>query len=136
MPAGERATLEVIERQPRLRRVGLMDIDLPTLAYWQGRSVEARVSAVLAQLADLRRQIAGAESDQRRLALEAQALEREQARLVNLIVQLGDDSQANRERRARVDAIDREIAAAQAGQAAAAQQATDLRQRIAALIGA
>lgn len=133
--AGERATLTVTERQPRLRRVGLMDIDLPTLAFWQSRSVDPAVTAVLAQVAELRGQISAAEADQRRLASEAQTLEREQARLVNLIVQLGDDSQANRERRARVDAIDREIAAAQAGQATAAQRVTDLRREIATLIG-
>jgi predicted nucleic acid-binding Zn-ribbon protein len=90
----------------------------------------------LRQLADLRRQITEAESDQRRLASEAQTLEREQARLVNLIVQLGDDSAANRDRRARVDAIDAEITRAQGASAEAAARITDLRRQIAALIGA
>lgn len=134
--AGERASLTVTERQPRLRRVGVMDMDLGTLAYWEGRAEDPRVRDVLAQVATLRRAITEAETEQRRQANEAQTLEREQQRLVSLIVQLGDDSQANRERRARVDAIDGAIATAQASGAAAAQRAVDLRARIAALIGA
>jgi len=133
--AGERASLTVTERQPRLRRVGLMDIDLPTLAVWESRALTDDIRATLRDLADLRRQITDAEAEARRLAGSVQGLEREQARLVNLIVQLGDDSQANRERRARVDAIDAEIAAAQRGVEAQQQRATDLRARITALIG-
>lgn len=133
--AGERASLTVIERQPRLRRVGLMDIDLPTLAVWESRALTPEIRATLRQLADLRRQITDAEAEARRLAGSVQGLEREQARLVNLIVQLGDDSQANRERRARVDAIDAEIAAAQRGVEAQQQRAADLRARITTLIG-
>ncbi len=133
--AGERASLTVTERQPRLRRVGLMDIDLPTLAYWQGRSPDPQVTGVLARLADLRTQIADAETRQRNLAGQVQTLEREQQRLVSLIVQLGDDSQANRDRRARVDAIDGQIADAQSASDAARQQAQELRAQINALIG-
>ncbi len=133
--AGERASLTVTERQPRIRRVGLMDIDLGTLAFWQGRALDPQVRATLEQLAGLRRQITEAENEQRRTAGEVQNLEREQARLVNLIVQLGDDSQANRERRARVDTIDREIAAMQDNAAAAARRVTDLRAQITTLIG-
>lgn len=134
--AGESASLTVTEHQPRLRRVGLLDIDLNTLAFWQSRATDPQIGGVLAQLADLRGQITEAEGDQRRLATLIQTLEGEQARLVNLIVQLGDDSQANRNRRARVDAIDAEIARAQAGRDAAAARITALRQQIAALIGA
>ena len=134
--AGERASLTVTERQPRLRRVGLLDIDLPTLAVWESRATDPALRDTLRQLADLRRQITEAETDQRRLANESQTLEREQARLVNLIVQLGDDSAANRDRRARVDAIDAEITRAQTASAEAAARITDLRRQIAALIGA
>ena len=134
--AGERASLTVTERQPRQRRVGLMDIDMNTLAFWEGRAIDDTVRATLRSLATLRTQITEAEAEQRRLGAEAQLLEREQSRLVNLIVQLGDDSQANRERRARVDAIDAEIARAQAGTTAQAERITDLHRQIAALIGA
>jgi hypothetical protein len=136
VPAGERASLTVTERQPRMRRVGLLDIDLNTLAFWESRSIDPQVRATLAQLADLRGQITTAEQEQRRLDGEIQTLEREQARLVNLIVQLGDDSQANRDRRARVDTIDTEIRRAQGNRAAAADRVTALRQQIATLIGA
>ncbi|MCL4674689.1 MAG: hypothetical protein KJZ59_01350 [Pararhodobacter sp.] len=136
VPAGDRASLTVTERQPRTRRVGLLDIDLNTLAFWESRSVDPQVRALLAQLGALRGQITAAEQEQRRLDGAVQTLEREQARLVNLIVQLGDDSQANRDRRARVDTIDTEIRRAQDSRAAAADRVTDLRQQIAALIGA
>ncbi|WP_417587752.1 hypothetical protein [Pararhodobacter oceanensis] len=136
VPAGERASLTVTERQPRLRRVGLMDIDLNTLAFWESRSVDPQIRALLAELAELRGQISEAETERRRLAEEIQSAEREQSRLVSLIVQLGDDSQANRGRRSRVDAIDAEIAQAQDQREAAAARVTALRARIAELIGA
>lgn len=133
--AGERASLTVTERQPRLRRVGLMDIDLPTLAFWQSRSTDAGVTQTLVTLADLRRQITEAELAQRNLGSEILTLEREQARLVNLIVQLGDDSQANRDRRARVDAIDAQITTNQAITNAARLRVDALRGQIRDLIG-
>ncbi|MCA2012543.1 hypothetical protein LCM17_13695 [Cereibacter sphaeroides] len=133
--AGERASLSVTERQPRTRQMGVMDMDLPTLAYWQGRTEDAGLRDTLARAAAMRQQILDAENEQRRLSGEMQTLEREQQRLVSLIVQLGDDSQANRERRARVDAIDAEITAAREASAAAAQRATTLRGDLAELIG-
>lgn len=132
--AGERASLTVTERQPRLRRMGVIDMDLNTLAYWEGRAEDAQVKELLAQVGQLRRQILEAENEQRRQAGEVQTLEREQQRLVSLIVQLGDDSQANRERRARVDAIDGAITEAQAASEAAAQSAVELRAQISALL--
>lgn len=132
--AGERASLTVTERQPRLRRMGVIDMDLNTLAYWEGRAEDAQVRELLAQVGQLRREILDAENEQRRQAGEVQTLEREQQRLVSLIVQLGDDSQANRDRRARVDAIDGAIAEAQAASEAAAQNAVNLRARISALL--
>src|SRR5690606_19536223 len=60
--AGERASLTVIERQPRLRRVVMMDMDLPTLAYWEGRAVDPQVRNLLGQLSQLRREIQDAET--------------------------------------------------------------------------
>ncbi|MEZ5752589.1 MAG: hypothetical protein R3D60_11690, partial [Paracoccaceae bacterium] len=42
VPAGETRSLTVTERQPRLRRVGLMDNDSGTLGYWLSRSTDAR----------------------------------------------------------------------------------------------
>ena len=135
VPAGERASLTVTERQPRLRRVGLMDIDLNTLAFWESRSIDPQIRATLAQLADLRGQITLAEQDQRRMTGHIQDLVSEQSRLVDLIVQLGDDSQTNQRRRVRVDTIDTEILAAQAVKDHAAERVIVLRNQISALIG-
>ncbi|MFN3953435.1 MAG: hypothetical protein ACK4LQ_03220 [Pararhodobacter sp.] len=109
VPAGETVTHAVAERQPRLRRVALIDADLPVLAQWESRASDPALRARLAELGALRRQIAEAETRLRHGAEDARALETEQDRLVNLIVQLGDDSSANRDRRARVDAIDGEL---------------------------
>lgn len=132
--AGERASLTVTERQPRTRRVVLGDLDLNTLAYWQGRTDDPAIRETIGRIVSLRQQISATETEQRRLAGVAQDLEREQARLVNLIVQLGDDSGANRERRARVDAIDAEISATQEAGAQAAQRLQDLNRELAAII--
>lgn len=134
LPAGETINHVVTERQPRLRRVGLMDIDLPTLALWEQRATDPALQETLAELGALRTGITEANTRQRRATEQAEALESEQARLVNLIVQLGDDSSANRERRARVDAIDAEIATAQEVRRAAAEEVDNLRAQIEALL--
>lgn len=134
LPAGETIDHVVTERQPRLRRVGLMDIDLPTLAIWEQRATDPALQETLSELAALRTAITEANTRQRRADEQIDGLEREQARLVNLIVQLGDDSSANRERRARVDAIDAEIAAAEDTKRAAADAIDRLRARIEALL--
>lgn len=134
VPAGESVIHTVTERQPRLRRVGLLDIDLPTLALWEQRAVDPALRTTLAELAGLRNAISEAETRQRRAAEQIAEVEREQARLVNLIVQLGDDSSANRDRRARVDAIDAEITALEAERREAASQIDALRRQIGDLL--
>ena len=134
LPEGEVVTHVVTERQPRLRRVALLDIDLPVLAQWESRASNPELRALLAELAGLRGAITEATSRQHRAVEEIAELEREQARLVNLIVQLGDDSSANRDRRARVDAIDAEIAAAEATRRAAGEEIDRLRARIGDLL--
>ncbi|MBN8290755.1 hypothetical protein JI664_02140 [Rhodobacter sp. NTK016B] len=136
VPAGERAQLVVTERQPRTRRVGVLDMDVATLAYWEGRAVSDEVRETLGRIAELRREVLDNENAQRRLAGEVQALEREQQRLVSLIVQLGDDSQANRERRARVDTIDTEITDAREASDAAGERVETLRAQIREIVGA
>ncbi len=132
---GVRARLTVIERQPQRRRLAVADLDTATLIAWAGRSPDAALAARLTRIADLRREVAEAEQALRRSQNDSLEREREQTRLVNLIVQLGDDSAANRERRARVDAIDAELAAAAAERAALGDRITALRARIAAEIG-
>jgi len=134
--AGERASLTVTERQPRLRRIAVADLDTPLLLDWAGRSPDAALAARLREVAGLRADLAEAEQAIRRSQADSAEREREQARLVGLIVQLGDDSAANRERRARVDAIDADLTAAAVLRAELAQRIEALRARIAALIAA
>jgi len=138
LPVAEGATesLVVTERQPRVRRMAVADMDTAMVIAWAGQSPDAELRDRLNRIADLRRQIAEAEQAIRRSQAEGGEMEREQARLVNLIVQLGDDSAANRDRRARVDAIDAALAAAAAARADLADRLTDLRARMAALIDA
>jgi hypothetical protein len=131
---GERARLVVTERQPRQRRLAVADMDTATLIAWQGRTPDAALAARLGRIAELRQQVAATEQALRRSQNDSLEREREQARLVNLIVQLGDDSAANRDRRARVDAIDAELAAAADDRARLAAQIEDLRRQIAELI--
>jgi hypothetical protein len=134
LPEGETRVLEVNERQPRLRRIGLIDMDLPTLAFWEGQSIDAGTRTLLRELASLR-----AEQAEARRALDtgiraASALEQEQRRLVDLIVQLGDENTAPGSRRARVDAIDGELDAMAAQKQALEAAMTDLDRRIRALV--
>ena len=131
---GETVTLQVTETQPIARSFALLDMDEPTLAYWQGVSPDAATRALLAELATLR----AAQGELRRArdagSRAAGALEQEQRRLVDLIVQLGDANTAPGSRRARVDAIDAELVALAAAQAAREGELADLDRRIRALI--
>ena len=113
LPAGAEVVHVVGERQPRLRRLAVADMDIPTLAQWEGRSPDPDLRERLAEIAALRRDIVEAETGRARAEAEIAALEREQTRLVDLIVRLDDDSAANRARRARVDALDEKIAQAE-----------------------
>ena len=134
VPQGERVSLTVTERQPRQRRIVVADIDTPTLLSWQGRSPDPALAARLGEVAGLRQQIAETEQAIRQSQNTALEREREQTRLVDLIVRLGDDSAANRDRRARVDAIDAELVAGTAERAALAERLNALRAQIAALV--
>lgn len=128
LPRDAEVSHVVRERQPRLRRLAVVDMDLPTLAQWEARTADPNLRERLAALAGLRRALVEAETAIERAETEIAALEREQARLVGLIVQLDDDTEATRARRARVDLLDREIAAAE-------QARRELAARIDALRG-
>lgn len=134
LPQGESAELTVTERQPRLRRLMVADLDGADLLAWAGRSADPATAERLGRIADLRREIAAVEQALRRNAEARETAEREQARLVGLIVQLGDDSAATRDRRARVDALDLDLAEALAARAELEALLDDLRARMAALI--
>ena len=135
VPAGAHVSLDVRERQPRQRRVAVMDIDLPTLAAWQGRAEDPALRARLSEIAALRGRIVAAERAVERLRARAADLREEQDRLVGLIVQLGEASAATPERRDRVDAIDAEIAAAREEMQALGDEAAQARARIDTLLG-
>ena len=110
VPAGEIVMREVVETRMIGSEIALLPLDVDALASWSSRVPDPDLRAVLEQLQDLRSE----ESLLRREIAQAQAREAElvgdQDRLVGLIVQLGDDSPATRERRDRVDAIEAEIA--------------------------
>lgn len=133
--AGETVTFEVTERQPRRREVALARVDSAQLALWMQQAPDAGTRALLADLAALRRDLAEAQREARRLRGEAEALIAEQARLVDLIVALDDDTAASRDRRARVDALDARITEATDTARATEVRAADLERRIADLIG-
>lgn len=135
LPAGERTSHIVRERQPRLRRIAVMDIDLPTLAAWEGRAEDPAVQARLAEISALRGRIVAAERAGNRLRERVADLRDEQDRLVNLIVQLGEGSAATSDRRERVDRIDAEIEATRAEIRSAADDAAAARARIDSLLG-
>jgi hypothetical protein len=130
LPRGAEVTQIVRERQPRLRRLAVVDMDLPTLAEWERRAEDPELGEQLAELAQLRREIVEAEAAIRRTAEEIAALEREQSRLVDLIVRLDDDTDATRARRTRVDLLDSEIAAAEAARRELTARIDTLRQEL------
>ena len=117
VPQGEITTFDVVETRTTRTQLALLDLSPDDLAYWEGRMPAPETRALFAYLRDLRRK----EADLRaRIATTEQAeatLIADQDRLARLIVQLGDDSGMNSERRARVDAIDAEIDAVRAERA-------------------
>ena len=134
LPAGAEVMHVVRERQPRLRRLAVADMDIPTLAQWEARSPDPDPRERLAEIAGLRREVVEAEAGRDRAEAEIGALEREQSRLVDLIVRLDDDSAATRARRARVDALDAEIAAAEESRRDHAARIDALRAELADLM--
>ena len=123
VPAGEIVTQEVVEQRVTSTRIALLDLDQEALGLWSSRVPDAELRAMLDQFRDLRAQ----QTELRREAARQRQIEAEliadQDRLAGLIVQLGDDSPATRDRRARVDSIDAEI-----NQARAARDNAEARQ--------
>ena len=134
LPAGAEVIHTVRERQPRLRRLAVADMDLTTLAEWEALSPDPALRERLGAIAGLRREAAEAEAARARAEAEIAALEREQGRLVELIVQIGDEGEATRTRRARVDALDAEIAAAEDARRDLSARIDALRREVADLL--
>lgn len=114
LPAGDITRFDVVETRTSRTRLTLLGMSSDDLAFWQGRMPTDETRALFERLRALR---AEQERLQDQIAdlREAEAqLIADQDRLAGLIVQLGDESSANSERRARVDAIEGEISALRA----------------------
>ena len=132
--AGATESAEIVETYVTETRMALLDMDTPTLAYWLSRVPDADTRAKLTRLQDLRAQIAALEQSRDRLTRAEATLIADQERLVSLIVQLGDDSPANTDRRARVDSIEAEITANRAAREQAELDIAGHQQDIRALL--
>jgi hypothetical protein len=114
LPQGEIKRFDVVETRTTRTRLALLDMEADDLAYWQGRMPTEETRALFERLRSLRAEQSRLQ-DQITALRDAEAqLIADQDRLAGLIVQLGDESGANAERRARVDAIEGEIAALRA----------------------
>lgn len=111
VPAGEIITHEVVESRVTATRIALLDMDSDALGHWSARVPDADLTRLLVQMQELREEERDLVQQIARLTAQEAELIADQERLVGLIVQLGDDSPATRERRARVDAIEAEISA-------------------------
>jgi hypothetical protein len=130
VPAGAIVSQDVIEQRITHTRIALLDLDSAALAFWSDRLPDPELQTLLHQIQDLRTQQANARDEiVRQREIEA-ALIADQQRLVGLIVQLGDDSPATRERRTRVDAIDREIQQARSARSAAQARQSEIDHRL------
>lgn len=105
----QETVFEVLERQPRSRRVALLDLDAQGLTLWLRTAPDEASRRVLERLAAIREEQAGLTRRLDRLAAQEQALIQEQSRLVEVVSALADAGAANTRRRARIDALDDEI---------------------------
>jgi len=122
LPEAKVTRFDVVETRTTRTELVLLDLSRDDLAYWEGRMPSAETRAVFAELRTLRSEqaILQDQIDQTH-ATETQLIA-DQDRLARLIVQLGDESGADSERRARVDGIDAEIAQVRAQRSALGQK--------------
>jgi hypothetical protein len=132
--ANDTAELVVAERQARTRRIGLIDLDANMLMQWVRNAPDDASRQMLDQLLQLRQQRSNITMQSNALLVRERDLATEQRRLVDLIVALGDDSTANRDRRTRVDQIDAEITQAQVTRRDLVAQDSDVQRQIEDLI--
>lgn len=134
VPAGQITEFGVLESRILEQRVALLSLDTETLGYWSSRLSDAGITGTLAAMQDLRTEEAELRRALARLQAQEAQLIADQDRLVGLIVQLGDDSPATRERRGRVDAIEAEIMAARAARETAETRITEIGAELRALL--
>ena len=132
--AGEIVTHEIVEARVIENRVALLSLDQDDLAFWVSRLPDADLQSVLSAMQDLRSEDAALRREITALDAQEAELIADQERLVGLIVQLGDDSPATRERRARVDAIENEISATRAARQTALARRTAIEDDLRALL--
>ncbi|MGY6705355.1 hypothetical protein [Roseinatronobacter sp.] len=135
VPEGAMVSHDVVEYRQTERRVALLDLDTDQLHHWSSRLTDdADMQALLSRMQELRNQQARIQREIATLKQTETDLIADQDRLVGLIVQLGDDSRANQDRRARVDAIDDEIASGRTEIAAAEARLDAITSDLRALI--
>ncbi len=130
VPAGEIVSLDVLETRLMRSEVALLPLDLETLAHWANRLPEPELQQVLEAMQDLRREEARLRQTLNDLRDQEAELVADQSRLVGLIVQLGDDGPATRDRRTRVDAIDAEIDVLRSKRAQAQSRLSEIAQTL------
>jgi len=135
VPEGAMVSHDVVEYRQTERRVALLDLDTDQLHHWSSRLTDdADMQALLSRMQELRNQQARIQREIATLKQTETDLIADQDRLVGLIVQLGDDSRANQDRSARVDAIDDEIASGRTEIAAAEARLDAITSDLRALI--
>lgn len=111
LPEGEITRFDVVESRMNRTRLALLDLSETDLAFWEGRMPTPETRALFETLRGLRADQTRLRNEIAELTTAEEILIADQDRLARLITQLGDDSGANSDRRARVDAIEAEIAA-------------------------
>ena len=134
VPAGEIVTQEVVESRVTATRIALLDLGSDALGHWSARVPDADLTRLLVQMQELREEERDLAREMARLTAQEAELIADQDRLVGLIVQLGDDSPATRDRRARVDAIEAEITAGRAQRDAAEDRLATIARDLRALL--
>lgn len=131
---GRIKSFPVLETRITETRIALLDLDDAGLDLWMQRISDDDTIALLERLQELRRAQTRTRREIARLQAQEAELIADQDRLVGLIVQLGDDSPATAQRRARVDAIDAQIEENRTARRAASEQLDRLDDALRALI--
>lgn len=132
--AGEIVTEQVVEARVMETRIALLSLEGEDFAYWGNRIADPALQSVLQDMQTLRAEQVQLRREITRLREQEDQLIADQDRLVGLIVQLGDDSPATRERRARVDALDADIMDVRAEREGALTRLNTIEDEIRALI--
>ena len=114
VPEAQITEFSVLESRLDRTRVALLSLDIDSLGEWSARLDDAGITETLTAMQALREQEVALRREMAQLQEAEAQLIADQDRLVGLIVQLGDDSPATRDRRGRVDAIEAEIDAGRA----------------------